>query len=127
MTAPEIHDAIAITTIWREARGESWAGKVAVANVIRNRMADPRWLDTPGGVCCQPAQFSCWQDGQVIRFPDDGDTLRECAAAWINSGLDDHVDLSIGANHYHSDKVLPRWAYPYAMTVSIGRHKFYKL
>ena len=49
-----------IRTIVGEAAGEGPEGMAAVALVIRNRMADSRYPDTPGGVSLQPGQFSAW-------------------------------------------------------------------
>ena len=44
--------------IHAEARGESFEGQVAVATVVLNRVADPRWPDTVEAVVLQPGQFA---------------------------------------------------------------------
>ncbi len=129
MTPEAIHDHIAVLTLWREARGESWEGILAAAWAIRNRMSDPRWADTAGGVTLQRLQFSCWnpRDPNRVKFPEPGDPkLAECEAAWImSSGIG--TDITNGANHYHSTAVSPKWAAADKLTASIDHHKFYKL
>jgi N-acetylmuramoyl-L-alanine amidase len=48
-------------TLWGEARGESVAGRVAVAWVIKNR--SKAWQTSIADVCLSPGQFSCWNPG----------------------------------------------------------------
>ena len=49
-------------TLFGEARGELYGGRVAVANVIINRAASQVtwWGNTVEEVCRKPKQFSCW-------------------------------------------------------------------
>ncbi|MBI5120055.1 MAG: cell wall hydrolase [Rhodospirillales bacterium] len=54
-------------TLWGEARGESKAGREAVARVVLNRVAHARakggrfwWGGDIFSVCLKPWQFSCW-------------------------------------------------------------------
>lgn len=42
---------------YTEARGEGAAGMAAVMDVVRNRVADPRWPKSICGVTNQPGQF----------------------------------------------------------------------
>lgn len=69
MTDPEIRAAlidrsVVGLTLWGEARGEPVEGKIAVGNVIRNRMTNPSLYraDSPSwkAVCLAVDQFSCW-------------------------------------------------------------------
>ena len=64
MTITEKDRDVLARTIWGEARGESSAGKVAVAWTIRNRVFDGKekswWGEGYAGVCQAPWQFSCW-------------------------------------------------------------------
>ena len=46
------------STIHHEAGGEPYAGKVAVASVVLNRVDNPRFPNTVCGVVKQPRQFS---------------------------------------------------------------------
>jgi len=43
--------------VYYESRGESELGQLAVASVIVNRVADPRWPDHACAVIAQPGQF----------------------------------------------------------------------
>ena len=54
-------------TIYGEARGESEAGRVAVAEVILARVIRPMWPNNANDVCLQPWQFSCWNVGDPNR------------------------------------------------------------
>ena len=54
-----------------EARGEPYLGKVAVAAVILNRVADPRFPNTIAGVIYQPGAFTAVSDGQINLTPDE--------------------------------------------------------
>ena len=132
LTAAAYDAVIAAVTIWREARGESFTGKLAVAHVLRNRAADPnRWPDAPAPVCLQPWQFSCWnwRDPNASKWPDTGSTawLDSCASWESSAGM---VDPTGGANHYHSFSEVdryPSWAAAEKFTVKIGAFTFYRL
>ncbi|NSY40690.1 conjugal transfer protein TraG N-terminal domain-containing protein [Leisingera sp. ANG59] len=52
-----------IRTIYGEAGNEPQLGQAAVAHVIMNRVADPRWGDNPAEVSLQLKQFSAWNEG----------------------------------------------------------------
>jgi spore germination cell wall hydrolase CwlJ-like protein len=52
-------DALAVMTIAQEAIGESYEGKVAVAEVIRNRMAKHRGGDGATGVAILRLEHRC--------------------------------------------------------------------
>jgi hypothetical protein len=55
-------------TLWGEARGEPFEGKIAIACVIRNRANSPGWWGRDVvSVCTAPAQFTCWHNGQAKR------------------------------------------------------------
>ena len=47
-----------------EARGEPYAGQVAVGAVVLNRVAHPSFPNTLEGVIYQPNAFACVRDGQ---------------------------------------------------------------
>lgn len=51
-----------IRTVLGEAADQGPEGWAAVAHVIKNRTADPRWGGTPAEVAKQPWQFSAWND-----------------------------------------------------------------
>jgi len=122
-----------------EARGEPYEGQLAVAHVAMNRVADPRWPDTPSAVVLQPKQFSCFNDGSpclpLMRQPARhassstwDSVFRAACAAYF--GLE--PDPTGGANHYLNEKVtrkirggsLPRWFDERKVTRRIGGHTF---
>lgn len=119
-------------TIYGEARGESFNGKVAVAYTIINRAARPSWW---GGdittVCLAPKQFSCWNSDdpnfallQEVNL--DSFSFRDCLAAALlvyNRTLPDPTN---GATHYYalSMSTPPTWAAKMKAVAAIGGHKF---
>lgn len=137
-------DFLALTrTLWGEARGESDEGKVAVAWVIRNRLAKPGWWsrergdgvpdDTIEAVCKDPAQFSCWWDKQAPRVrtlsPSDSRGCDRIARAVLEGEIEDPTG---GATHYHTilrpqnvGKWPPSWANSMVKTKVVGSHIFY--
>ena len=114
--------------IWREARSESFLGKVLVAQVIKNRMYDNRWPDTYTGVILQPLQFSAFNknDPQATLFPKDDDkSWSECFEAAVVVMAADVAFTT--ANHYHAKNVKPSWADPLKVKNIEGNHIFYEL
>jgi len=139
-------------TMWAEGRSRleprrGWvANPVAamsdIANVIVNRLNDPRWRRlTLKEICLQRLQFSCWQPvggtdnyealmrqaQQVLAGDDPGPTLRTCldiAGACAAGSFKDRLD---GATHYHASWIAPpRWAAPPARRVADRwGHRFY--
>lgn len=114
--------------IWREARGESFHGKVLVGDVIKNRVLDARWPNNYRDVVLQPKQFSCFNAGDpnAILFPTSVD------ASWQDALLAaDQVAAaeqpSTTANHYHVVGLRPAWADAAKITDREGRHVFYRL
>ncbi len=116
--------------IYFEARGEPLEGRIAVAQVILNRIALPNYPGTVCGVVFQGSerrtrcQFSFACDGRSDRPSDK--------AAWARAQwLADLViagnlrDLTGKATNYHADYVSPRWSKGLDKTVKIGHHQFY--
>lgn len=122
-------------TLWAEARGESFAGQVAVAWVIKNRTLDRkrRWPRTISGVCLQARQFSCWNEGDVNLEKLKAVTLdaesfvraQGVAALVMGSFLFDNTK---GANHYLTPEAAGRvrWDDGMQETARIGGHVFYR-
>jgi spore germination cell wall hydrolase CwlJ-like protein len=114
--------------VWREARGESLLGMLLVAQVIENRVTDPRWPDTYISVITQPLQFSAFNknDPQVVKYPKEDDRYwLDCVAA-TDLILSAPKQLT-SANHYHARSVQPNWADTTKITNKEGNHIFYKL
>ena len=117
-------------TLILEAGGEGREGMQAVWEVIWQR-AKLRKL-TPLGVVTQRKQFSCLNSitpGRAIATAQRHPMWRH---AWgIVSGppvLPNGKPLTLGADHYHATTIKPPyWADATKATVTIGRHKFYRL
>lgn len=121
-------------TIWAEARSEGDLGMEAVASVILNRAAHPRWW---GGdvreVCLAPLQFSCWnlRDPQYdrIRSVTEADPLFRKAREVARRALAGEVeDRTGGADHYFNPAAAnPSWARGREASAVIGNHRFLRL
>jgi hypothetical protein len=122
--------------VWREARGESFDGKRAVAWAIKNRVDSPRWWGHDWHtVILKPWQFSSFNlgDPNHTRWPLDTDqSFIECTEAcqpvYIGADTD---DLTNGATHYYDTSIeWPKgWGRPeeWDNTLNIGRLKFFKM
>jgi spore germination cell wall hydrolase CwlJ-like protein len=122
--------ALAAVTIWQEARGEVYAGKLAVAEVIRNRMKERYASDgTVAGTVMRPQQFSGWNSGDPNRIPslkiDDGDrVVADCIRAWKDA-MEQQTNTVKGALLYYAPALaMPGWARGCTELARIGRHVF---
>ncbi len=124
-------DALAICTIWQEARGEPYAGKVAVGEVIRNRMGRLYSSDgTVAGTVLKPWQFSGWESGDPNRIKslvirDEDPVVRECMRAWNESKTTTYAKGAV--LYYAPAGVLaePSWVKNCVQIAQIGAHKFF--
>ncbi len=117
--------------LYFEARGETIAGQIAVAEVILNRVDHPRYPDSVCSVVNQGAhrlnacQFSFMCDGEPEVMSERRSWLRLGKLARIM--LDGRPRmLTGGATHYHATWVDPDWANRLERTVWIDDHKFYR-
>ncbi|MEM9318536.1 MAG: cell wall hydrolase [Pseudomonadota bacterium] len=117
--------------LYFEARGESVAGQVAVAEVILNRVDDLRYPATLCGVVNEgtgrryACQFTYTCDGRA-EIVDDSllwDRMGQIARMMIDGYP---RSLTNGATHYHANWVNPRWASMFPQTAEIGVHLFYR-
>ncbi|HIZ44267.1 MAG TPA: cell wall hydrolase [Firmicutes bacterium] len=102
--------------IYREANTEPWEGKVAVGNVIMNRLQSSRYPDTMIGVLSQPYQFTPWGSAGYIRALQNGvnSTCMQAAQAAMN-GTENYI-----GNLLHFRMVAPGYT-----GIIIGNHVFY--
>lgn len=132
---------IAIKTMLGEAANQGDLGLAAVAHVITNRVADPRWPKSIAAVALEKKQFSVWNDGAVPNY-GPGNPMYEKAGVIFDAVVSGkHVDPTNGATHYYSPKgmellvasgkqgnVIPGWAKQTAAEsggeVVIGGHIF---
>lgn len=115
--------------IYFEARGEGLEGQIAVAEVILNRVDSPLYPRTVCGVVQQRGgggcQFSYVCDGRAdrMREKDAADLAGRIARAMLDGAP---RILTDGATHFHTRAVRPGWSKRFALTVTIGAHKFYR-
>lgn len=129
MTAEDI-DVLA-RTLYGEARGESMAGKIAVAWTVLNRVAAKSWYGkTITSVCRKPWQYSAWNSNdpnlpKLLAVTLDDTAFQHCMYAALAAGLGQVPDPTSGSRHYHTLSVFPKWAEGKTPVCSIGVHKFY--
>lgn len=104
--------------IYGEARGEPYAGQVAVAAVILNRVASAKFPNSIAGVIYQPGAFTAVDDGQINLTPDETaiKAARDALNGWDPSG---------GALYYFNpNTATSAWIWSRPLIVVIGRHRF---
>ncbi len=127
--------------IYFESANQSFAGKLAVAHVVINRMEDLQFPNTVCGVIYQAKTFTNWKGNEVpIR--------NQCQFSWYCDGKSDepvdsktwikslyiadlaltgkYKDITEGALWYHADYILPYWADQLEYVTQIDDHIFYK-
>ena len=120
------------TAIYFEARGESYRGQVAVAQVVLNRVKDYRYPDTICAVVFQnqhrrnACQFSFACDGipEVVNDRKSWAQAEEIAKKVTQGQL--YLTEVGDATHYHATYVRPAWAPRMNKVTQIGLHVFYK-
>jgi spore germination cell wall hydrolase CwlJ-like protein len=122
-------DGLAVATIFQEAEGEPYQGKVAVGEVIRRRIDQRFFSDgTIEGTVLRPLQFSGWNGTAVnrirsVRIDDSDPVVADCVKAWVESATSSLVP---GAVSYYSVAITaPIWAASMRYLTQIGRHRFY--
>lgn len=106
--------------IYGEARGEPYAGQVAVGAVILNRVKSSKFPNTIAGVIYQSGAFDAVSDGQINLTPDS--TSKKAAQDALNGW-----DPSYGAIYYFNPSTATnKWIWSRPLTVTIGKHRFCK-
>lgn len=106
--------------IYGEARGEPYAGQVAVGAVILNRVKSSKFPNTIAGVIYQSGAFDAVSDGQINLNPDS--TSKKAAQDALNGW-----DPSYGAIYYFNPSTATnKWIWSRPLTVTIGKHRFCK-
>ena len=126
--APHTDDILAALTIYLEARGESFAGKMAVAAVIRNRMNHKYHSDgTIRGTVLRAKQFEPWigRSPKEVRFNPSNRKMQESLLAW--ELVQDGRNVVDGAVLFYNPTLVntPRWAQVYQKVAKIGGHEFF--
>ena len=106
--------------VYGEARGEPYAGQVAVAAVILNRVEDSRFPKTISGVVYQSGAFDVVADGQINLTPNS--TAYQAARDALNGW-----DPTYGCLYYYNPKTATNaWIKQLPISVTIGSHVFCK-
>ena len=128
--------------IYFEAGNQPFAGKLAVANVTLNRVADLQFPETVCEVVYQTKEYKMSWTGEMI--PKRG----MCQFSWYCDGKSDepkdsvtwvesiriadialqssNFDVTSGALWYHADYIHPYWADHLTRVITIENHIFYK-
>tara|TARA_R110000851_G_scaffold56734_1_gene132366 strand:+ start:1499 stop:2020 length:522 start_codon:yes stop_codon:yes gene_type:complete len=130
--------------IYFEARSSNRADRMAVADVVLNRVQDTRYPDTICKVVHQGKQKPSWKDPTIMvmvrnkcqfswycdgksDYPKDMDAWVEAQQVAYNMMI--HKDargITEGATHYHAKYVDPSWARHFQLIGRIGEHIFYR-
>jgi spore germination cell wall hydrolase CwlJ-like protein len=124
--------------VYYEARGSNRADRVAVADVVLNRVSHTYYPNTickvvnqgkryaSGAMIRNKCQFSWYCDGKSDN-PQDLDRWMEAQSlAWNVVENGKHRGLTEGATHYHATYVNPQWATTLQLVGGIGEHIFYR-
>lgn len=119
------------TAIYYEARSETTAGQLGVAEVIVNRVNDHRY---PNSICDVVYQGATRTTGCQFTFTCDGAMNKAPRGAkWDKAQtIAAHVMMDLnerktgGATHYHATYVNPVWNSGLIKTSQIGLHIFYR-
>lgn len=104
--------------IYAEARGETYAGQVAVGAVILNRVRSSKFPNTISGVIYQKGAFTSVTDGQINLAPDK--TAMNAAQDAINGW-----DPTYGCLYYYNPAVATSsWIFGRETVTTIGKHVF---
>ncbi|CAN7583867.1 cell wall hydrolase [Devosia sp. LjRoot3] len=122
--------------IYHEARGESAAGQLAVANVIVNRARSDKYPSSLCGVIYQGANQGRYRCQFTFACDGRGDAPGE-RQAWARSmalAKDVYAEYATGAEigavpdsvlFYHTTNVRPSWSYTFSRVAEVGSHIFY--
>jgi len=140
---PELEEAqyCMAKNIYFEAGNQPVAGKIAVAQVVQNRVMNEHYPNNICDVVYQAKWKENWKGTlipvrhmcQFSWFCDGKSDDPVDSATWMFSLLvadsvmnGEYGDITEGATHYHADSVYPYWAESLNQTVIINNHTFYK-
>ncbi len=111
-------------TIYFESKGETLEGQLAVAKVVLNRAASPRWPNSICGVVYQRSQFSFVRGGKMPSIPKSSRSWQK-AKAIARIALDDSWQTDVDdALFFHAKYVSPGWRL--TRVGAVDKHIFYR-
>jgi spore germination cell wall hydrolase CwlJ-like protein len=128
--------------IYFEAGNQPFSGKLAVANVVLNRVESSQFPNTICEVVKQTKKYrESWRTGELIPVrgqcqftwfcdgkpdePKDSNTLLESFRV-ADIAMTNEIDITNGALFYHADYSNPYWSDNLERLVQIETHIFYK-
>jgi N-acetylmuramoyl-L-alanine amidase len=107
-----------------EAVGEPYAGKVAVATVILNRVASPDFPNTVNGVVYEKS------NGYYAFTPVKNGTINQAADAASKKAVNEALAFRGQGNgsvfFYNPKTAVSKWIFSREVSVTIGNHRFAK-
>ncbi|MBP2242782.1 N-acetylmuramoyl-L-alanine amidase [Cytobacillus eiseniae] len=103
-----------------EAKGEPYEGKVAVAQVVLNRVEDERFPDTIKEVIYEKRQFQPVDNGSIQEPADSSAKKAVKEALAFNSKENESVFF------FNPDLTSSTWLRSKTVTAEIGKHRFAK-
>ena len=126
------------SNIYWESRNQSLGGKLAVGQVVLNRVEHKRFPETicevvkqtkfypSGKIDLHDCQFSWYCDGKSdTPVESEMNHYEEAFELAVDLIEDRPIDITEGATHYHNDKVMPYWADSLQRKSRIDNHIFY--
>lgn len=109
--------------VMAEAEGEPYEGKVAVANVVLNRLRSANYPDTIKEVIYQKSQFSPVRNGRLKKVSPNEDTIHA-----VNEALNGRREVSDDTYYFLSLKLAKDLTIARTKDKAkvIGNHTFYK-
>lgn len=105
--------------ITAEAKGEPYSGKVAVGNVVMNRVESNNFPDTIRGVIFQTGQFSPVTNGSIHNEPT------ESAIKAAKEVLNGKQVVGSGALYFYNPSTAKsKWIFSRVTLATIGNHRF---
>ncbi len=104
--------------VYAEARGEPYAGQVAVAAVVLNRIRSNKFPNTVSGVIYQSGAFTAVDDGQINLTPNQTayNAVQDALNGW---------DPTNGCLYYYNPSTATsKWIWSLTVEIKIGRHNF---
>lgn len=106
--------------IHHEAKGESFAGKLAVGNVVLNRAASSEFPKSVCAVVKQRKQFSWYKGDDAVLHQKVSAETRKAARKAMAHGRDNVM-------FFHATYVAPGWSKKMQRRYTIGNHIFYAM
>ena len=106
--------------IHHEAKGESFAGKLAVGNVVLNRASSSEFPKSVCAVVKQKKQFSWYKGNDAVLNAEVSQDTRKAARKAMASARDNVM-------FFHATYVAPGWSKKMQRRFTVGNHVFYAM